>query len=40
MAQKTTHIFEDAAAFDAAVDVFDGNATMCESLIGSHLLSS
>ena len=37
MAQEATDVFEDAAAFDTTVDVFDGNPAACQSLIGGLL---
>lgn len=36
--QETTDVFEDAAAFDTAVDVFDGHPAARECLIGRLLL--
>ena len=39
-AQEPTNVFEDAAAFDTTVDVFDGDPTARECLIGGLLLSS
>jgi hypothetical protein len=39
-AQETTDVFEDAAAFDTTIDVFDGHPTARQSLIGRLLLGS
>ena len=38
MAQEATDVFEDATAFDATVDRFNGHPTVCQSLIGGLLL--
>jgi len=40
LAQEPTDVFEDATAFDATVDMFNGHPTVRKSLIGGLLFGS